>query len=331
VTERVESPFTEGVESPVPPADGASTNGAKPTDEQNKDKDKARGKGRAPRQPKTLLEEKPPPPSASHEAAAAWLTGALRVRSDPVAGVIRYGRHEDARTVIVLRSGLRITFDRARDLFDARILVRRVVIATGGQVPAYAYADAVQIATVAIRLAELEADNDDREEAREWADDFLIIAERNTLEVEEFSTPTGRWCALSDLRAWKPPLDLPTYAPAAERSVILLDKRTGDRYVRTSDFAAHVRGHHGVRVSWGVLHSRMEEIGWRHLGEVQQRQPQTSRHAKVHLYEIPAMWPRTEEQVTQDERAARDEQLADREAVERIVQEFDAEEEASAT
>lgn len=308
VTKKIESPLVAGAADPdevvARVADTASPNGDAPSSAHENTTGGNKPKARAKRATTTLLDSKPPPSTASHEVAAAWLTAALRVQRDPVAKVERYGSHEDARTVIILRSGLRITFDRARDLFDPHVLVRRVVIATTASVPPYGYPDTVQIATVTVALSELAAESDLRDEASEWADDFLAIAARNTIEVDEMKTPAGRWRALSNLRDWTPPLDLPPYAPAADRSVILLDTRTGTRYVRTSDFAAHVRGHHGVRVAWGDLHSRMVEIGWRHLGEVQQRQPGGSGRVKNHLYAIPGEDDRSAEQVAVADDAA---------------------------
>lgn len=63
-----------------------------------------------------------------------------------------------------------------------------------------------------------------------------------------------------------------------------------DGILRTSDFAAHVRGQLGRPLSWGALHGRMVEVGWEHRGEVEQRQPNGSGRVKAHLYAAPDGW-----------------------------------------
>lgn len=242
------------------------------------------------RKPRTLLPSDPPAAGATHDELRAWATVALGLGGDPIDNGVRFGSHEDARMVVTLRSGKRLVFDRQADVFDAPILRRRVVIATGATLPHYGPADVQKIATVLVRLAELVADDDDRDEAHDWAHTFLTAAERNTIDIASMATPAGRYEALSILARWKLPADLPPYAPAAERSVIVRDAQTGTRLVRTSDFAAHVRSIVGRPLAWAALHSRMEEIGWKHRGEVEQRQPGGQGKAKAHLYAIPGSW-----------------------------------------
>jgi len=241
------------------------------------------------RKRKSMLPSDPPSAGAGASELAAWVTVALGVGDDPVIGGIRYGKHEDARMVLTLRSEQRIVFDRQADAFDAAALRRRVIIATGATIPHYQSADVQTIATVLMRLGEVVAEDDDRAEAREWASSFLAAAQRNTIEVASFATPEGRWEALSVLATWKAPVDMPPYAPAAERAVIVREA-TGRRLVRTSDVAAHVRGQTGRPITWGSLHSRMVEIGWEHRGEVQQRQPGGHAKIKARTYSVPAGW-----------------------------------------
>lgn len=239
----------------------------------------------------SLLSSSAPGPEAGPDQLAAWLTVVLALGADPVASATRYGRHDDARMVLTLDSGQRIVFDRAADAFDARVIVRRVMIATGVQVPPYSYPDAVQIAGAILRLAEIAAEDDDREEAAEWAHRFLSDAEGNTFDVGELATPAGRYEAITNLMRWRSPQDvLPLgIAGIGERSIIVRDGATGDKYIRVSDFAAHVRAL-GTRLQWGTLHSRMVEIGWEHLGEMEQRQPGGHGRARCHAYRVPAGW-----------------------------------------
>ncbi|MFN8131164.1 MAG: hypothetical protein U0R70_06405 [Solirubrobacteraceae bacterium] len=239
---------------------------------------------------RSLLPSTPPPPGTPREEVAAWLSAALGLGSDPVQSAARYGRHDDARLVVVLRSGQRVTFEAQRDAFEGRTLVRRFVLATGATIPTYGPADAQQVATALVRLADLIDDGDDRAEALEWARSFLAGAQRNTIEVADAGTPPGRYEAISALIAWKAPGDVPPYAPPADRSALILDTATGDRWARASDVAAHVRYLAGRPISWPALHGRMVEIGWQHRGQVEQRQPGGHARAKVHIYAAPGGW-----------------------------------------
>jgi hypothetical protein len=247
------------------------------------------------RKPKTLLPSDPPAPGASREELVAWSTVALGLGGDPIDTGVRFGRHEDARMVLTLKSGRRIVFDRQADAFDAPTLRRRVIIATGASIPHYLSADVQTIATTLLRLAETAAEDDDRDEAREWATTFLTVAERNTVYVETLRTPAGKYEALSKLVNWRPPADVPPYAPRAESAIIVRDSETGMRIVRTSDVAAHVRGEMGRPIGWGTLHARLIEIGWEQTkggapGEFQQRQPGGSGILKARVYFIPGDW-----------------------------------------
>ena len=239
---------------------------------------------------KTLLPSPAPPPGSPREEVAEWLTVALALGADHVVAAERYGRHMDARLVLVLASGQRVTFDRAADAFDVSKLAQVVMIATGAQVPPYQRADVLQIAGSIIRLSELLAEADARGEAAEWGRTFLAAAAPNTLIAQDFATPAGRWEALNLLLGFKLGMDLPPYATAAERAAIVLDGATGDRMVRTSAFGAHVRGMAGHPIKWAALHGRMVEVSWQHCGELQQRQPGGTGKAKAHVYIVPAEW-----------------------------------------
>ena len=238
---------------------------------------------------RSLLPSDAPDRTATQDQLAAWATVTLGVGDDPITGATRYGRHLDARMVVTLRSGHRITFERQGDIFDARRLMQTIVAHTGAEMPYYGPADAQKIATTLVRLSELAVNDDERDEARDWAESFLSRAQRNTLDVATFATPEGRWEALSVIDGFRAPTDVPAFAPAAERAVIVRDS-TGRRLARTSDVGAHVRGESGRPISWAALHARMVEIGWEHRGEIQQRQPGGHRKLKAHVYAIPAGW-----------------------------------------
>jgi hypothetical protein len=258
------------------------------------------------RKSRSLLPSPAPAAGASREELMAWATVVLGLGSDPIVNVTRFGRHEDARMVLTLKSGQRIVFERQADVFDPPTLRRRIIIATSATIPHYGGADVQTIATALLRLAELASEDDDRGEALEWADAFLAASERNTFDVATIATAAGRYEALGVLNTdiatiataagrkalgvpvdWAPP-DI--QAPAAERSIVVRDAQTGTRLVRTSDFAAHVRGMTVRPISWAALHSRMVEIGWEHRGQVEQRQPNGHGRLKAHVYAIPPSW-----------------------------------------
>lgn len=242
------------------------------------------------RRERSLLSSPPPAAGADRGELVGWATAQLGLGGDPITAIERYGRHLDARLVAVLASGQRVTFERQADAFDPRLLVRTVIAATGATLPHYNAGDAQVIATVIVRAGETLAEDDARGEAAEWGRSFLDAASSNTITASDFANPAGRWEALSLLTQWRPPVDLPPFTPAAERSVIVLDGTTGARMVRTSDFAAHVRGLLGRPVGWAALHGRMVEVGWEHRGEVQQRQPGGQGKIKARVYAIAAGW-----------------------------------------
>ena len=242
------------------------------------------------RKSRSRLPSAAPEVGAPRDELAQWLTVALALGENPVASVARYGRHVDARMVLVLRDGQRVTFERAADAFEANKLIQLVMLATGAQLPAYGREEALQIAGAMVRLSELLAEDDARGEAIEWGRSFLHGAKVNTIEVSDFASPRGRWEALCILSEWKPPAELPPFATATERAVLVAESATGARIVRTSDFAAHARACAGRPLSWAGLHGRMVEVGWEHRGELQQRQPNGQGKRKAHVYVVPAEW-----------------------------------------
>jgi len=232
---------------------------------------------------RSLLPSPPPAPGAARGELLTWLTVALALPR-PLAAVTRYGRHDDARMVLTLDGGERIAFDRQADVFAPDRLRSRVVLAAGATVPHYGSADAHRIAIALVHAAEQAAHDDDRGEAVLWAETFLEGAAANTVKLEETSSPEGRWALLAVFRDHRP--DVPLYAPASARAVLVLDRSTGIRYARVGDVGAHVREQGGR--GWNAVASRLHEIGWRPLGRVEQRQPRGHGRLKARLYEIPA-------------------------------------------
>ena len=239
---------------------------------------------------KSKLPSDPPEQDVTTTVLAAWTSIALGLGGETaIDSAVRYGRHLDARMVLTLRSGQRVTFDRQGDIFEPRKLTQNVIAATGATIPHYQAADAQKIATALIRMSDLAAEDDDRAEAHDWADTFLAAANRNTIDVASFTSPEGRWEALTVLTNWKTPDDLPHWAEPAERAVIIRDG-TGRRLVRVNDVGAHVRGQSGRPIPWPSLHSRMVEIGWEHRGQIQQRNPNGTGKLKARVFAIPADW-----------------------------------------
>lgn len=243
--------------------------------------------GKAPRarggMPVHVLPEAPPT-DAPLADVLAWLTLALKLPT-PVDRVERYGCHVEARTVVVLADGRRITFERHRDVFDPKLLLRTVVTMTGADLLAMPQAAANAIGGAITRAGKLLAEHDDRAEARDWAQQFLDLAAPNTIEVGTIATAEGRYEALRALGTPVPSVE--PYAPPAARARLVLVADTGERLARVSDVAAHVRGLTGRPVGWTALHSRLIEAGWDHRGEVEQRQPGGTGRARQHVYAIP--------------------------------------------
>ena len=248
-----------------------------------------------PRAARTLLPSDPPSEAAAASEQAQWLTVTLALGADAIVSATRFGRSDDSRVVVTQESKRRTVFDRQAELFDAKTLVRRFVQTTGATIAPYGAGDALKIATAIVRLSDLADDDDDRHETWEWAASFLEFAARNIHTYEAIYTPEGKWRTLSALRSWRPPADLVPNCEAAERAIVVADQATGDRIVRTSDVAAHVRQRTGKAISWSSLHGRMTEIGWEHLGEWEQRQPAGHRRLKAHVYRVPGDWERGEE------------------------------------
>lgn len=236
---------------------------------------------------RSLLPSDPPPPGTPRAQLYAWLTVAFALGADPIETVTRFGRHDDARLVIRLRSGGRIVYDRQADIFNADALVRRVVLSTGAETPGYGKPDAHRIAGAIVRAADLVEEDDDRAMARDWARSFLEAA-NDVGPVQDMTTPGGKYAGLSALRDWRHP---DPYAKGALSAGVLADTR-GNRYVRVGAFAAYVRGEEtgGRGISWTNLHGRMIEVGWTGPYELEQRQPQGTQKVKLHAYIVPAGW-----------------------------------------
>ena len=241
---------------------------------------------RAKAKSRSLLPSPPPAPGAPAGELAAWLTAALGLGADPVVGVTRFGRDAEARLVVNLRSGERVTFERSADVFHADMLARGVILRTSAVVPPYQRGDVHHLASAIVRLADVAADTDDRDEARDWGSTFLDDAQ--PLTGHNMSTPTGRYaalCALRDHRSAEPEYA----ATPAERSAVVVDA-TGERLVRCTDFVAHVRALVVRPLPERTLYSRMTEVGWEHAGRLQQRQPQGHLTARVRALVVPAAW-----------------------------------------
>lgn len=236
---------------------------------------------------RSLLPSPPPPAGAGPDTLAKWLTTALGLAGDPIRSATRYGRDDDSRLVVNLLSGERIVFDRQADAFSADVLARRVIVRTAAVVPPYQRADAHHLASALVRLADVAAETDDRDEARDWGSTFLHDAQ--TLDGHDLSTPAGRYGGLCALRAYRSPEPTHTATPA-QRSAVLLDTDTGKRLVRCTDLVAHVRALTVRPIADRTLYSRMAEVGWRHAGRVQQRQPQGHLTVRVRALVVPAAW-----------------------------------------
>ena len=226
-----------------------------------------------------------PPPDALSRISKALGAGA-----NPVVSITRYGTHEDASLVVQLASGAQVRFERQAEAFVPDVVVRRASL-VGLTPKMLTKPQTTALAQAMIAIARLAAEADAREEARSLTYGFLHRAIGACLAQGDLRDPAERYRLFLRVRNWQPSPD--GFVPAAERSIVLQDEATGDRYVRVEDFGAHVRESRGRSTAWALIHSMVIECGWEHVGELQQREPGAGRgggKARINAYRVPPGW-----------------------------------------
>ena len=228
------------------------------------------------------------PEQATAADLCAWLTAALRLDHDPVAGAQQWGKHPTSPADVRLASGAVVRFDEAREIVKPQELATRVRSYTAGRAapPLYSPADAQAIYGAVLRLCGEVADDAAAEEAADWVSQFLA---RHHVISCDLSTPEGRWRALSQLQAaqYDPTvlIDSDVNSPP-----VLVDEVSGRRFIRSRDFATFVRRRLCVTASGPRLRGEMLRAGYPSR-EFQQWRPGAERRGgesriRLHVYEL---------------------------------------------
>ena len=198
-------------------------------------------------------------------ARAARATELLGIGPDPLVRVWRESGHPDAPICAALSSGRTLRWDQQRDLFKPDTLTMPVVLTAGlpGPSKPLTKAQAMEVAGLLAELADTYADIDAHGEVREWVDDFL---RRHDVWERAMGTREAEDRHLLELYGFRARA-LDGDRPVADWEVapVLVDTDSGTRYMRTIDFADHVRKERRVTIGWPELNARLGEVGWRRL------------------------------------------------------------------
>ena len=225
-----------------------------------------------------------------------WLTGALRLTGGlRVEDFIRNGRQrtDGCSLVLTLPDGKRRSFALGEQRHLMALTSQRVTLigATDGLVrmPALSKAESEDVWAALVTLATVASDQSKDDETREWIERFLGV-----VQVQTGSTmrPNGRFDALRFLKSrplfnrWSA-LTLEDSSVGPERKnrpVLLLDRETGERWVRAAEVATFVRHCVGAPpISQATLDGRMGVIGVKRVVYEVRRDDE---HPRVVLYRL---------------------------------------------
>ena len=216
------------------------------------------------------------------------LADAIGAKSIGIGRIERYGTHEDASLGIILGNGQRVHFDRQAELFSPPVLMRRLALA-GCDVEHLSAPATLAIAKRVIAQADLVADRDALADNRELLRRLLLAAEHaGTRITGNLGDKLQRYVRFREVRDHDPPDD--GHSPPASLAIVLVDTREGDRYVRVADVARFLRHERRSAIAYSTVHSLVVEAGWRHPGELWQREPSGGARARVNVYVVPAGW-----------------------------------------
>lgn len=196
-----------------------------------------------------------------------------------------------------LSDGRKITFERFGDIAKPAMLTTYLVT-TVGVARSFKAPQAVAIAALIQRLADHQVEASADEAAREWGSDYLRAAPM--LEVDlSGATPESqaeRWACFCALKELNPGKDLgedrSSWAYAAA-TMMLVDRATGERLVRTGWFQAYVRREHGGGIAPADLATLMLRVGWRRRGRdgwIKATEPDGKGQLRWRFYSVPAGW-----------------------------------------
>ena len=227
-----------------------------------------------------------PAADARPQDFAAWLTRVFGLHDDPIIGGERFGRSGQEPITLRRASGALLRWDKQDDLMRPGSLLKPLIM--DGIAPRRLSGhDALVVAWVMIRLAELRADLDARDEAIAWWESYSETRPEHAIEC---SDPAQLRVALLD---WQRLADLAARFDREHdhRAFVLTDTATGERFVRRGDFGQHVRNTLRGGISWRELHGRMREVGWE-LDRLQFRATASGApYVDARVYVIAPGWP----------------------------------------
>lgn len=201
--------------------------------------------------------------TATREELLVALTARLHLPADAVR-VTRYGRGDTTPIQIDLVDGRSIRFEEARFMYDGLKLAAQVVGSLGAaappDLPVFSRSDAFEVYKTAVRACDLVAEDDHREQAEDWIQRALRLA--NPLDAD-YDDGQDRYGALRWLEM-QPPFD-PRFehevANDPARGLPAVRWTDGRVWLRTRDVSTLVRAGFGVALDTGRIIGRLREVG----------------------------------------------------------------------
>lgn len=214
-----------------------------------------------------------------------------------VAAANIYGRGPTASVDLLLCDGAKLTFDRFGDVAKPSTLSAALVTLTGVY-KTFKGPEAGRVAAAVFRLARHYRDASADEAAGEMGYEYLRLAPTQDFDM---SDQAERWRAFCDLARVSPAWDVGDNRSAhaiASGSVVLIDRESGTRYVRTGWFRSYVKREVGGLYSPAALAAQMERVGWQRpgsQGRVKATCPTDSRSLVWTFYTVAAGWEQVNE------------------------------------
>ena len=234
-----------------------------------------------------------------------WLTAVLRPRDGWRVVDFEHGEELDMPCRLFVANGqrtVRYRFKTQRDLTSSPSKMRATISTiAGGQLrpPQLKPAELGDLWQALCALQPALAGPNEPEQAKEWLFDLLDVA--HPLEGHSLSDAAAQRDTLLMLRAWGEFTYLDALAikknpdqPWPRRPVCLVDRATGEMWLRARESATFLRHILDVKIRQTVLTYRWNEIGveYRYF---ESRQPRRGDpHPKAHLYLVPTAARRPE-------------------------------------
>lgn len=203
-----------------------------------------------------------------------------------------FGRGPNARVHIQISRDLRLVFDRFADVASGPRLTQHLVTQTGVYM-AIKNAQAGEIAAAIFRCAEYFEAATEEDQAREWGTEYLRLASKRPFV---FANQADRWQAFNELHRLNPASDDSEDRSArslAKRSIVLVDKMTGVRFIRCGWFKDYVKREVGSLYSPSALNQLMMAVGWNRpnsQGRIKATNPTTNEDLSWSFYKVPKTW-----------------------------------------